>query len=83
MTEANDTASPSGNNLSKGLTKREYFAALAKVDIDGWTAEGLSDVTGVPQPEIPSNLEWQKFWQQAEAKLKVMKADALIEQLNK
>lgn len=77
----------------QGLTKREHFAAIVDVSdyagidakIDTELAEKL---TGRTAPSISEygdsyDVERLKFWMELEAVIRVMKADALIEALNK
>jgi hypothetical protein len=79
-----------------GLTKREYFAASQDISKEVQQMVGknpdptrLSRLTGVPHPKFGTNetpaveSEWDGFWFDVEAALKVMKADALINALNK
>lgn len=77
----------------QGLTKREHFAAMVDVSdyagidakIDTELAEKLTGRTAPSISEYGDNydLERIKFWMQLEAVIRVMKADALIEALNK
>ena len=86
MTHANESAfpevqeQPQFNHHSYGLTKREYFASNLTVDIDDYgyeLAKQLMD-SEVPKDRV-ENLKW---WMEAEAKIKVLKVDALIKALN-
>lgn len=72
-------------NEACGLTKREYFAAIRKEPIFG--NETMSEswaqiIMGGKCPTGPSieNIQW---WVSAHEKFSVMRADALIEELNK
>ncbi len=79
MTFANRQAFPNKEDI--GLTKREYFAAHIEVteyDLSYDTAKGLMNDSDAPSEKL-ANMKW---WFTAKAKLKVMKADALIEALN-
>lgn len=72
----------------EGLTKREYFAAMANTTEvwgeSGWSAEFATEVTGVELPKDNKDQKaWHLFWITVEAVLKVQKADALITALNK
>lgn len=81
MTNANDCAYPADNQTQTegGLTKREYFAAMAKhEEISLNYAKEL--MNSEPPKDIISNIKW---WLDAEAAYYVMKADALINALNK
>jgi len=75
----------SGEVENSGLTKREYFAAMRKEPMYGEVV--LSEswarlINGTNQPDFNTieNINW---WINAHEKFAVMKADALIEQLNK
>jgi hypothetical protein len=70
-------------DLPSGLTKREYLAALIDVskDIDGHSISVIQAVVGRDIPTSP--FENLMFWAEAEAKLRVIKADALLTELSK
>ena len=71
---------PQFSSHTYGLTKREYFASVSVVNIDDYSIEFAKQLMG---SEIPTDrLENCKWWRTAEAKMQVMKADALIEALN-
>lgn len=68
----------SGNEF--GLTKREYFAAHVHLTEDEVSYGRAKFIMGSEPPnDVAENRKW---WFAAEAKLRVMKADALIEALN-
>jgi len=73
-----------------GLTKLEYFASTVNISnevevmISQPNPDYWSEVTGIKQPADRNNKsEWATFWFSVEAAIKVIKAKALIEQLNK
>lgn len=83
---------PRNGIIQGGLTKREHFAAISDVKIEEYNIETIEDVFRLKFPnkkngyieDIPSTRRAVfKFWIDVEAKFKVMKADALIEALNK
>ena len=67
-----------------GLTKREYFAAMRNEPMYGEQALSMQWATTLMGCEPPSdsigNIKW---WVLAHEKFAVMRADALIEALNK
>lgn len=73
---------PQLNTDNNGLSKREYFAAMRKPPehesvITKMVAEA---VMGTPAPSgVLENIKW---WIEAEEKIAVMHADALINALN-
>ena len=78
MTFANRQAFPNKEDI--GLTKREYFAAHIEITEDEFSYELVKVImNSEPPSERLANMKW---WFTAKAKLKVMKADALIEALN-
>lgn len=96
MTYANDTAMPMtyeeeyGDYGKKilvtrtGLTKREHFAALMQItneedDFAVASVKVLMRVEDIPKDTI----EAINFWDSYYAKRRLMKADALINELNK
>jgi len=83
MTNPNNSAFPADAHTQSegGLTKREYFAAMAKYDENEFNVNSLKKIVGTEPPnDTIDNFKW---WIEAEAMVKVMKADALIEALNK
>lgn len=65
-----------------GITLRQYYAGLINVsDNDYTTNQALKLMAVENSPDDP--IEALKFWNSVEAKIKVMKADALINELNK
>ena len=66
---------------NSGLTKREYFAAIQPQIVDEFSQESMIIIMGSEPPS--DRLENIKWWLLAESTLRVMKADALIEALNK
>jgi len=91
MTNANESAFPEVQPLPQfdyhtyGLTKREYFAAMATdCDIEAWTKEIREALAGYEQPSFSKDpLKYIQFVCDAESKLRRMKADALIAELNR
>lgn len=79
------TGAQTGNarGFAIGLSKREYLAALIDVskDIDGHSVDFIKALVGRDIPK--THLENLKFWAEAEAKLRVIKADALLLELSK
>jgi hypothetical protein len=80
------------NETSLGLTKREYFAALATTDVSVMDKEFAEALAGYKIPERKilngqytpeSLLAIAKFWSDVEATYRVLKADALIAALNR
>lgn len=66
--------------IAAGLTKREYFASNITVNIDDY---GYEVAKQFMDSEVPKDrLENLKWWMEAEARMKVLKADALIKALN-
>lgn len=68
-----------------GLTKREYFAAMRKEPIFGSDTMAESWAKIIMGTEIPvgpsiENIQW---WVSAHERFSVIRADALIEALNK
>ena len=66
-----------------GLTKREYFAAMRRPQ-EGNSAIGKAVAEVIMGEAAPTscNLESVKWWIEAEEKLSVFHADALINALN-
>jgi hypothetical protein len=60
------------------LTKREYFASI--MPVDDYTYDTVRPLMDSDIPRSP-DLERMKWWMLVEAKIKVMKADALIKAL--
>lgn len=86
MTNGNEPAHPyegSGLPGTTGLSKREYFAAMAQVDDEmvHLTIETMVKATGFNY-DASSQLSIIELHCKMEAFLKVMKADALITALN-
>lgn len=66
-----------------GLTKREMIAAQMNVskDIEDWSTEFFEELLG---RKIPGNAQDNYlFWAEAEARIRVIKADALLTELSK
>lgn len=69
--------------VTRGLTKREYFAAMRKDPIYGDAALPLSIAVSIMGDNPPNDyLENVKWWIMATEKFAVMRADALINALN-
>ena len=66
-----------------GLTKREYIATHIDVskDMEDYTKAFFEELLGRPFPG--NTIENYLFWAEAEAKLRAMKADALLAELSK
>jgi hypothetical protein len=60
------------------LTKREYFASI--MPVDDYTYDTVRPLMDSDIPRSP-DFERMKWWMLVEAKIKVMKADALIKAL--
>lgn len=88
MTNGNDLVyDPNQANcdISGGLTKREYFAAMRNEPVfgdDTLSQKWAELIMGSPLPEA-GTMENIKWWIAAHEKFAVMRADALIEALNK
>lgn len=85
ITQPNDPAHPHPNHEGvSGMSKREHFASMANVtdDMDGWDISMLQKLLGRQRPETSDVKGVFEFYADAEATLKVMKADALIKALN-
>lgn len=87
MTNGNESVHPDTKENPQfsvphyGLTKREHFAVMAKYDENEYSLSALQIIVG---SDIPRDLQGIIEWNiKAEAAIKVMKADALIEALNK
>ncbi len=65
------------------LSKREAFAAMANVDIDGYSQSYAEAIIGEKHPGIENPKELITFWAKFKCYLKVLEADLLIEALNK
>jgi hypothetical protein len=68
-----------------GLTKREYFAASVSFESNDFQFkdfESLKSFVGRSSDNVSAE-EMIRIGAEAEAKIRVMKADALIEELNK
>lgn len=92
MTYSNDLISPAyidnGSDYRgythDGLTKREHFAAMADgSDVHEYSIDTLAKIFNLPPFNKDNDAEWIVFMAKAEAAMKVLKADALIESLNK
>lgn len=69
------------SHVDIGLTKREYFAAKQTYIVGELSPESIYTIMGsLPPKDKMGNI---KYWISAEATVRVMKADALIEALNK
>ena len=71
---------PQFSSHTYGLTKREYFASNITVDIDDYGYEVAKQLMDSEAPK--DRLKNIKWWMEAEARMKVLKADALIKALN-
>ena len=68
----------------EGLTKREYFAAI--VSVDGVEFPNMEQAAKFAEIDLPDVYDFEAMLKVSiavEAKLRVMKADALINALNK
>ncbi|WP_407522720.1 hypothetical protein PDL71_15580 [Lacibacter sp. MH-610] len=75
-----DGKTPVINDNTNALTKREYFAAITPITIDDIPLPIAKLIMGnKPPDETMENVLW---WADAEARYKVIKADALIKALN-
>jgi hypothetical protein len=65
------------------LSKRELIAARIDVskDFENYSAAFFTELMGKQPPS--GHLENYAYWNKAEAKLRVMKADALLNELSK
>lgn len=66
-----------------GMTLRDYFAAKAEGLHDTATPEFAEALTGRKRPDVvhgsPENmLEWARFWADADAVLRYIRADAML-----
>ena len=68
-----------------GLTKREMMAATVSIgSIEKWSQELTEALAGYSEPSYSKEpLKYMQFLCDAEAKLRTMKADALIAELNR
>lgn len=67
-----------------GLTKREYFAAMRKEEIFNGEALPLNWAKAIMDSEPPAGvLDNIKWWISAHEKFSVMRADALLAELEK
>lgn len=66
-----------------GLTKREWMAAHINVsnEMENSSIAFISELMGKQPPA--GTMENRAYWNEAEAKLRVMKADALLAELSK
>lgn len=85
MTNENDTINVivhpvSGECEYGGLTKREYFSAMANPNIEGWSESVAEEAIGYPPSDKLGRMKWTCDFK---ATLKVMEADTLIKALNK
>jgi len=67
---------------SIGLNKREWMASNIRLDMEGWRQETAEKMLGKNMPTEPL-IDNIKFWAEFDAFLKVLHADALINELNK
>lgn len=65
-----------------GLTKREYFASQCSDNEDEISIETCVEIMGCEPPK-GNRIENLKWWFSLRAKLRLMQADALINELNK
>lgn len=77
MTKPNDPINFTGT--TKGLTKREQFAAMRKSEMI--SAEHAEILMGKPAPQRGS-IQYLEYFVEAQERLSVMYADALIKVLN-
>lgn len=67
----------SGGHL--GMSLRDYFAAHAHIHIyDDPNEVYYSGATGVEVPTTNDPVSWAQFWADVEAKLRYMRADAML-----
>lgn len=69
----------------KGLTKREFIASQldVKSDIADYSLEYLESLIGRERPSAPTTAEELLKWDaEVEAKIKIIKTDALLTQLS-
>lgn len=92
MDNANQPAFPvpASTVTREGLTKREYLAAMIdpQETIDAYTLDFWEKLIGRKSPVsggtvIASPLERLQFWAEVEAKVRIIKADALLAELVK
>lgn len=69
--------------INDTLSKREYFAAIANVDADGYSQSYAEQILGEPFPGLTDLKAHLLFWAKFKTYLKVLEADLLIEALNK
>lgn len=75
-----ETSIPNGEQVNR-LTKREYFSTLDNIYEEEVGPEFCKAVTGLAMPD--DIIERYKWFASGEAALRVIKADALINELNK
>lgn len=74
------------NQYAEGLTKLEYIATHIPVkyknsQLDEWSYELLTELMGRPSTsDIHEQFQW---WAEAEAKIRIIKAKALLAELEK
>jgi hypothetical protein len=68
---------------ASGVTKREWMAALINVanEMENSSISFIKELMGKEPPT--GTMENHAYWNEAEAKLRVMKADALLTELSK
>ncbi len=69
--------------MQKELTKREIFASMANIDVDGYSQTYAEEVLGEKHPGLEDKKALVVFWAKFKCYLKVLEADLLIEALNK
>jgi len=68
-----------------GISIRQHFALHLSGDFSEWSADTVLKALGLPDNHLAGKSSEESFkeWIRLEAKYKVMKADALIAELNK
>jgi hypothetical protein len=72
-------------DLPVGLTKLEYIATHITLseNVDGFTNTTLANLVGREMPPAGDSIKYVEWWAEAEAKVRVMKAKALLTELSK
>ena len=72
-----------GRDLVNTITKREYFAAMRRPAEGEEDSLSVSYAKAIMKSDVPSGiLDNIKWWAEAEERLAVIRADALINALN-
>ncbi len=69
--------------MGETLSKREIFASMANIDVDGYSQTYAEEVLGEKHPGLEDKKALVVFWAKFKCYLKVLEADLLIEALNK